>query len=170
LRNFLKQAWGAIRNLTPRHWGWLHFKLAMIYWASVMMRFPPDAVADSLKEPYIFIWTAMTMFGGLVSMVGLFMSAQPATNRFHVVGVSIELAGLCLFIIGPIVYWTTQLSIFVTNQDHLPLMERLHTRYAVICLAYAMTAAIVARILVVFPRFRRYSKRPDPSRHFPDAN
>jgi hypothetical protein len=146
--------------MTLRHWGWLHFKLALIYWANVMYRWTPIAVADTLKEPYLAIWTTMTIFGGALSVVGLIMSAQPASNRFHVIGVSIELAGLCFFIVGPIVYWTTQLALLLTNADHLPLDARMHTRYALCCFAYAMIAAIVARILVVFPRFRKYSKRP----------
>lgn len=160
LKHFLRGIGHALRNLTLRHWGWLHFKVALIYWANVMYRWTPVAVADTLREPYLVIWTGMTVFGGLLSIVGLVMSAQPANNRFHVVGVSIELAGLCFFIIGPIVYWTTQLSLIVTNADHLPFGERMHIRYALVCFAYAMIAAIIARILVVFPRFRKYSRRP----------
>lgn len=148
------------KNMTPRHWGWLHFKLALFYWANVMYRWTPNAVADSLREPLLLIWTLLTCIGAVVSIVGLVMSAQPANNRFHVIGVSIELSGLCLFIIGPFVYWTTQLSILLTRSDGAPnMVTEMHTRYAICCFAYAMMAAIVARILVVLPRFRQYSRR-----------
>jgi hypothetical protein len=145
---------GFFRNLTIRHWGWVHFKLTILYWASVMFRFTPEGVYSTLQQPIVAIWTILTALGAIISVTGLMFSAQPRQSRFHTSGVSIELAGLLMFITGPIVYWITQLSLIMDlRQQGIPVHELLVTRYALVVYSYAMVAAILARILVVLPRF-----------------
>lgn len=141
------------RRLTLRHWSWIHFKVAMLVWAAILLTYTPTAVAGALGAVVILI-SVVTILGSLTSMVGIVMSAQHGT-KVGVIGISVELAGLYFMGAGPLAYLITQLWLAVT----LPGGSQ---RYALVVFAYAMCVALTCRILIVAPR--RNMEAHDPTK------
>lgn len=133
-----------LRRLTPRHWGWLHFKAAMLLWMSLLLIFTPANVYEALGW-VVWLIASVTIFGTLTSMVGLVMSAQHA--KVAVLGLSIELAGLWFTAAGPVAYLITQMYLALNLHDG-------QQRYALCALAYLVCAALACRIIIVAPRVR----------------
>lgn len=127
-----------------RRVAWLHFKLSLGTWAVAFMLVPPTATQSAVGN---ILWLAICLTGAIVSSVGLILGFWARWRRLSVI---IELAGLFLMIVGPFVYWTTQVSIIVEKVTP----DAFQQRFALAIFAWAMIAAVLARIATVFPRFR----------------
>lgn len=136
-----------LKNLTLQDWSWVHFKLAMIAWSIALYTFTPRAIMAALDWLAIMAPT-VTIIGGVVSLVGLFMAVQP--GRVGVLGLTIELSGLYFMTAGPIVYLIAQTYLAST-------LENGDQRYALTVLAYVICAALLCRILIVLPKRSRVS-------------
>ena len=138
-----------LKRLTPRHWAWIHFKVALGFvWASCMIAFTPVALQSALGA-LIPLWMALTIAGTSVSIVGLVMTVS-LNAKIVLYGVSIELAGLCLFVAGPLVYFLTQFTLIFT--------EGPENRLALTAFAYAMVSVLIYRFVVIVPRFFREAR------------
>jgi len=127
-----------------RRIGLINFKLSMAIWAGVLMFFPPTTTLSAVGSVLHIVWTSLTMAGALTCVVALTMTFWPKLRR---ASIPIELTGLCVMIVGPFVYWTTQLTLVFESY------EGFQQRVALSFFAWAMVAAVVARLATVIPRF-----------------
>lgn len=140
---------GAFRRLTPEHLGWLHFKIALgLVWPIALITLTPVTLVGSLGW-VVYFMAITTLTGALVSMTGLVMSAQRGT--LAVVGLSVELAGLFFFLVGPLTYAITYGVLSVTGFGELKNVQFI----PLAIFSYSMVAAIINRIVIVMPRRRR---------------
>lgn len=143
----------ALKRLTPVHWAYIHFKLAVgIAWPVALFLFTPAVVNDALQRSIITAMSGVTVVGGLMSIVGLVMTAQRGNVR--TIGISIELAGIALLSSGPLAYFLTQATLAVNDQDRVAL--------SVFC--YAMLAALICRVVMLLPWFIRTAQAEDIAR------
>lgn len=140
-----------LSRLTPRHWSWLHFKLALLVWSLTFLRYTPIRVDDTLGAQIVQLALGVTALGCLISMVGLIMSAQG--GKAGVIGLSIELSGIYFTFAAPIVYFFTQVWLAAS----LPEGEQ---RYALGVYAYVVIAAMICRLVIVRPRRKREANDP----------
>uniref|UniRef100_A0AAU6R666 Membrane protein n=1 Tax=Micrococcus phage Kurnik TaxID=3092208 RepID=A0AAU6R666_9CAUD len=131
-----------------RRVGWLNFKLSLAAWALVLMFIPPAPVVGAVGYTIHLIWTGMALVGALTSAVGITISFWP--QHAMKVGVPIELTGLALMIVGPLIYFTTQLNLAFSD-----LPDSFQSRIALVFYAWAMVCAVIARLCAVIPRFHR---------------
>lgn len=140
----------AIKRLTPVHWAYIHFKLAIgLAWPIALFNFTPEVVNDALQRSIISAMAGVTITGGMMSIVGLVMTAQRGNIR--TIGISIELAGIALLSSGPLAYFLTQSTLAITDPERVAL--------AVFC--YAMLAALVCRVVMLLPWFIRTAHAED---------
>lgn len=140
----------ALKRLTPVHWAYIHFKLAIgLAWPTALFLFTPAVVNDALQRSIISAMAGVTIVGGLMSIVGLVMTAQRGNVR--TIGISIELAGIALLSSGPLAYFLTQSTLAFDDQDRVAL--------AVFC--YAMLAALICRVVMLLPWFIRTAQAED---------
>ena len=132
-------------HLSPIDWAFLNLKVALgIVWP--VCYFSGDSIRPAgTGGVFLWLWCAFTVVGFLVSLSGLIMAAQP--KRFRVPGRQIEVAGIWLFAGGPVCYGIIQAGLLAESHDPI--------RGAQIALAYALTAALVARVLIVKEGMRR---------------
>jgi hypothetical protein len=139
----------ALKRLTPVHWAYIHFKLAIgIAWPIALWAFTPAVVNDALQRTIVSSMAGTTILGGLMSVVGLVMTAQ--RGKVRTIGVSIELAGIALLSSGPLAYFLTQATLALENTERIAL--------AFFC--YAMLAALICRLVMLLPWFIREAQ-PD---------
>lgn len=136
---------GFFGHLSVQDWSWVHFKIAMITWAVLLFLYTPIPVAAALGV-LSTLCTVITAIGGVVSLVGLFLSVQP--GKKSIIGLTIELAGISFMAAGPFTYFVIQIYLAAT----LPTGDQ---RYALIVLAYAICAALMCRLLIVYPKRAR---------------
>ncbi len=137
------------RNMRARDWGWLHFKFAMAVWALLTLAAQPESINTAVANALVIVWFGLTMTGGVLSMVGIVMAAQP--GRCSVIGISIELVGLILLFVGPFLF----LVLFVARG-----MMADDWKWSGIGLTYALSAAMLARVIMVLPRYLREAHDP----------
>lgn len=136
----------AFRRLTFQHVGWLVFKVIMgIGWPIALITLTPISLLGSLGW-VIYFMAITTLVGGVVSSLGLIATAQ--TGRLAVLGLSIELSGLSLFIVGPLTYAFTYTALSIYGFGHISNI----TFIPITIFAYGMVAAIFNRILIVAPQ------------------
>jgi hypothetical protein len=136
---------GVFSRLTPRHWGWIIFKLLVgVAWPLALIFTTPTTVLATVGW-VIFLIALTALGGGLLSVIGIVMSAQ--RGAAGVIGLSVELAGLCLFIVGPICYAIINLALTVTGYHNFHGYQFLPSAV----FSTAMVSAIVNRILIVAP-------------------
>lgn len=131
-----------------RRAAWLHFKLALGAWAVAFMLVPPVVTIEAVNN---VVWLMVCLTGSIVSATGLILGFWTKRRRASII---VELAGILLMIVGPVVYWTTQLSILNSGDP-----EAFQGRFALSFYAYAMVAAVLARLATVFPRFSLKQRR-----------
>lgn len=135
------------KRLTPRHWSWIHFKFALgIGWGSAMFLVPPDSLTIALTNDSLAVWSIGTMIGGIVSIVGIFMTVS-LSDKWKMRGLGTEIVGLILLGGGPLQYCLIQIGFLIEGS--------LTNRYALAWFAYAMIAAIIARGVQIVPTFVR---------------
>lgn len=138
-----------LKRLTPRHWAWLHFKIMLgVFWAVLMFVYTPYGIENALGRGLVTGWLLVTIIGCLTSVVGLVMTV--GDGKVHVLGVSVELVGLILFSVGPVIYFFTQLALLF-NGD-------IRDRLALVVLAYAMCSVFIYRFVVIVPRYRQEAR------------
>ncbi len=136
-------------RLTGRHWAWLHFKAAIIAWAIAYASLTPPTTAAALAAGLRWAWLGATVAGAIVSSLGMILAVQ-RSERAKKRGTQVELAGLSLMSVGPVVFFTTQLS-FVLDRS----VDDWQYRIGLVFFGYAMVAAVVARLVAVIPRYRQ---------------
>lgn len=94
-------------------WFWASAKVFAIAWLVSYAFLAPAPTFDALG---VLLWVAMpvAVCGGLVALVGLFWSTRDATGR----ALSLELSGLCVLIVGPLVHASTMVWIMVLGLDN----------------------------------------------------
>lgn len=136
--------------LKTQHWALINFKLALgVVWPTLMLLATPVALQSVLGNVFVYAWTISTFIGGIVSIEGLIMSAQEDRPRIRLLGISIELIGLFFMAGGVLAYFSTQLSILLSQTDQF------QNRLALTVFAYAMLASLIWRISIVGGRRRR---------------
>lgn len=137
-----------LRRVRARTWAWLHFKLALgIGWTHAMLFVTPASISEAADRTAVLLWLIPTFAGAVVSIVGMF-GEYSLDARMKQAATSVELFGLALFAGGPFQYLLVQVSLWP---------EQFDARYALAWFAYAMVAAIAARIVSVVDR----NVRPD---------
>ena len=145
MKRWCRVARRALNHLTPVDWVFVNFKVALgIMWP--VFYFSGDSVRPAgTGGLFLWLWCTFTVVGFLVSLAGLIMAAQP--KRFRIPGRQVEIAGIWLFLGGPVCYGILQFGLLM--ETHNPI------RGAQVALAYALTAALVARVLIVRDGVRR---------------
>lgn len=142
----LKTIVRGVKRLTPIHWAYLHFKLAIgVAWPATLWAVTPTVLHDALKMQMVGLMCLTTLLGALLSIVGLVMTAQ--RGRVRTIGVSVELAGIALLSSGPLAYFLSQTTLAFSGNGH--------ERAALAVFSYAMLAAIVCRLIMLIPWFIR---------------
>lgn len=134
-------------------WLWIHFKLALLVWSVLLYHFTPPQVQDTQGSFLTGLMTIVTGIGAVIAIVGLIVKNQG--GEITLVGTEIELGGLFFMAAGPVTYLFTQISLAL----NLPNGEG-ETRYALCAFAYALCAALLARIAIVFDHFRKQTRDP----------
>ncbi len=127
-----------------RRFAWIHFKLAIASWALAFMFLPPTTTQDSIGN---YIWLGVCFIGALSSALGLTLGFR---SKWRTSSVVIELAGLSAMLVGPVIYFSAQLFLVIQGTD-----ETFQQRFALLFFAWAMVAAVLARMATVIPRFHR---------------
>lgn len=140
-----------LHHLTAVDWAFLNVKISLgLVWP--LFFFSGDSLLPAgTGGLFLWLWCACTVLGFIVSVTGLIMAAQP--SKCHARGRRVELAGIWLFLGGPVCYGILQLGLLA--ETHNPI------RGAQIALAYALTAALVARLFIVRDGVRQASIRPE---------
>lgn len=135
-------------HLQAQHWAWLNALVALGVWGICIGFFTPVSYGVLFQQPLIGIWSAVTVLGVAIVIVGVLWSvAKSAVMR--TLAVSVELLGLCIASAGPLVYFIAQVvQFFEPTSDG-------GTRYALTFFAYFALSMIIYRIVVLFPRFRK---------------
>lgn len=143
-----------LKRLRARHWAWLHFLAVIgVGWPLFMIFTPPELIAGVLHPAILAIAMIVSLVGTLIAMFGYFASQQQ--DKLGVIGVSIELSGLILSILGPGAY-------FVTRIYMLFLPETAGVLSSPLFFSYALCAVYLYRFVIVLPRFR--FEATDPSK------
>ena len=127
--------------------GWLHFKLALAGWALAMMLIPPVPVIAAIGTALHLVWTITTLVGAVISSTGLILSFRP---KYYKVSLTVELGGLYILLVGPMIYLGTQITLLVDGLPH-----SFTPRLALTVFAYAMVAAVGARLFTVVPKLHK---------------
>ncbi len=137
-------------------WAQLHAKIAGAAWPIVFFVITPQRVSDSLGSVLIWVMTASTFVGALVSIVGLVMAARHPdeesaelrrTLRRTLRGLAIELLGIAGMLLGIALYFLTQAVLsFGPDGDQ---------RVALTVFVYFTGAMLVARLVSVRRRRRK---------------
>lgn len=147
-----------VRRLRPHQWAWLHFKFALgIGWSTAILFVTPTQIQQVTSEGGLRVWAYGTLAGAIVSLVGMFINLADSEKRARF-GIRLELTGLILFAGGPLQYLIVQVTL-LTQSD-----EAFSQRYALTWFAYAMLAAVIVRLVIVFTAMRR-GVRPDRTRN-----
>lgn len=126
---------------------WIHFKLALAgVWVALIVTVPSEFLANYAHTWFFAFWMLSALGGTAVSVTGLLMSAGPPPMRRK--GFRVELVGLCGAAAGPLCYFAISIVDFIDG-------ETTPGRLIIAGLAYALFAALVARIVTVVQAARR---------------
>ena len=136
-------------HLTPVDWAFVNVKIALgVVWP--LFYFSSDPVRPRGTDGlFLWLWCGFTLVGFVVSLTGLIMAAQP--RRFRYSGRQVEIAGIWLVAGGLVCYGILQAALLWETHDPI--------RGAQIALAYALIAALVARVLIVRDGVRQAATR-----------
>lgn len=142
---------GYLRRLRGRHWAWIHFLLAVgVAWPLFVIFSPPEFIIGFLDPIVLTVSMWVALIGTLTTIWGYASSQQE--GRIGVIGISIELAGLILAIVGPASYAVTRIFILLSPES-VGLSSGLF-------FSYALFAVFLYRLVVVVPRFRFEARDP----------
>lgn len=140
------------RKLTSiiRRIAWLNVKLGFIGWGLAMMFVPPTPVLAVQGHVFQYIWTGLVVLGATLGAIGICVSMTLDAKLIRRVAVALELTGLSLMFIGPVVYLITQIGLLTSD-----LPTSFQTHFALVWYAYIVVAYTIARFTMVVPRFHR---------------
>lgn len=143
------------RKLTSiiRRIAWLNVKLGFIGWGFAMMFIPPTTILEVHGQIFQYIWTGLVVLGATLGAIGICVSMTLDANLMRRVAVPLELTGLSLMFIGPVVYLITQLGLLTSD-----LPTSFQARFALVWYAYIVVAYTIARFAMVVPRFHRVGR------------
>lgn len=148
----------AFKRLTLQHWGWLAFKMTLgVLWPLSILDTVPPALIDSLGW-VIYLVCFSTLTGASVSMVGLVMSAQRGVAA--VIGLTVELVGLSLMLVGPIANALTQFMLAGVGFDYQGAHYSGPQLLPGAFISLAIFLALINRVLIVLPARRRQASDP----------
>lgn len=136
-----------------RRIAWLNVKLGFIGWGLAMMLVPPTPIIELQGRTFQYVWTGLVILGAALGAVGICVSMMLNAGLIRRVAVPLELTGLTLMFVGPLVYFITQAGLLTSD-----LPESFQSRFALVWYAYIVMAYTVARFCMVAPRFHRAGK------------
>lgn len=141
-------------RLSRSLWGWLIFKLIFgVGWPLALLTFTPASLLASLGW-VIYLVASTTLTGALISIVGLILSAQSGTRA--TVGLTVELVGILLMLVGPISYCLTLVTVATVGFGGTPGWQFIPSVF----FSAGMVSAIVNRLLIVLQVRSRVSHQP----------
>ena len=122
---------------------WMHFKLVLgVIWPAVILSLPPQPTDDgTLDDGVVLFWAWLTIAGAVVSIIGIVIARWFRLG----VGTGLELTGLSFMFTGPFVAFVVYVYLACNEGDV--------SRLSGAVLAYALCAAMLARISIVYPRY-----------------
>ena len=139
-------------NLPLRDWAWILVSVLAIIWMERYIQHMPDAMHDILGNVLELIFTTAAL-GAVANIIGVFTSAQPH-ERSQRNGPVFEVAGLLMMAAAPLVYSSSQLWIVV---QQVAVESDVHE--GPVWSGLILAAVYLNRIITVFPRYRRGSRR-----------
>lgn len=136
-----------------RRAAWLNVKLGFIAWGFVMMFRPPTPILEIQGQVFQYIWTGLVVIGATMGAVGICISMTLNPSLIRRVSVPLELSGLGLMAIGPVVYFISQLGLLTSDVPY-----SVDQRLALVLYAYIVIAYTIARFCMVAPRFHRVGR------------
>lgn len=144
-RSIVKRIGDFVRRITPRHWAWIHFKLALgLGWGTAVLFVTAPSIRETISEQSIQLWSIGTVIGGLISIVGIVVTVS-RNEMWQIRGLGAETIGLVLLAGGPFQYLLIQVAYLVNGQ--------FDQRYQLAWFAYSMLAAIIVRMVIIIPQF-----------------
>lgn len=140
------------KRMRARHWAWMSFLFfSGVAWPTFMLLTPPELVTDILDPTVLFAAMVISLIGTLVTMFGYFASQQ--VGKLGVIGVSLELSGLSLSVLGPAAYLITRVyEWFTPDSDGLT---------SAVLFTCSVLAVYIYRFVIVIPRFRFEAHDPN---------
>lgn len=135
-------------RLVGQHWAWLNALVALGAWGIVIGFFTPVSYNILYQQPFIGIWSVVTVIGVAIAITGVLWSVSRSAVR-RTLAVSVELIGLCFAAVGPVLFFLAQVFLFTT-----PTPDG-STRYALAFFAYFALSMLIYRIVVLLPRFNK---------------
>ena len=139
-------------NLPVQDWGRIVIKFLVVMWIIRYLVNIPAAMTDALSGILSPVFE-VAAFGGIVAIIAVFISAQP-TEKSQRNGPVIEVAGLLLLMAAPLVFASTQLWIVIQNT-----VPEAAIHESPVWLGLAIAAVFADRIIEIFPRYKRSSRR-----------
>ena len=135
------------RALNPRHWAWVHVIIAAgIWWPAFLLSSPPEFLEWNLDHTVLALSMGTAILGAVLMVFGFLCSQQ--TGKPGVLGVSIELVGIILASVGPVVYLVAYTYLLILDADDVNFGSAF-------VLAYTICALYLYRATIVVPRFRK---------------
>ena len=136
-----------------RRLAWLNVKAGFIGWGLTMMFLPPTPILELQGHIFQYVWTGLTVIGAILGFIGICISMSLNPSLIRRIAVPLELSGLALMVIGPVVYFITQWGLLFSN-----FPSSYEQRIALVWYAYIVIAYTVARFCMVAPRFHRVGR------------
>jgi hypothetical protein len=133
------------KRLRARHWAWASvLAVAAVWWPLFIISTPPDFIQTSIDPGILIFCMVVATVGGVIKILGYL--ASQLSGRVGVIGVSVELAGLCLSAVGPAAYlvislygiWAPDVSVEINSG---------------FILAVAVLTMYLYRAIIIIPRF-----------------
>ena len=138
-------------NVPGRSWTWIVVKVLATVWMIRYMTNTPqvthDILGDVLQTTFL-----IASFGSVLSIVGMFISAQPK-EWTHRNGPLFEIVGLLLLVSGPLIYASTQLWIVIVNT--IPMANQ---REGLVWMGLTLASVFVVRIIELFPTYLKSNR------------
>lgn len=115
-----------------------------IGWPIFVIVGPPEFISGFLDPIVLTVCMWVCMIGSITALWG-YASSQ-CGGKLGVIGVSIELAGLILAIVGPLSYVVTRIFLLLSPES-IGLTTTM-------IFAYAILSIFIYRLATVIPRFR----------------
>jgi nitrogen fixation/metabolism regulation signal transduction histidine kinase len=126
------------RRLSAVDIAWLHFKVALAVLLFIPLLASPT-MQNSTTGVFLTAWVVVSVIGTLLSTIGLLLGAQ--RDGVRRAGIRLEMAGLCLLIVGPAAFMMILLGLMVDGGTN---------RWTGIMFCYVICAALVSRMVTVW--------------------
>lgn len=139
-----------LRNVSKQAWAWIHFKFAIgIAWPIMTLAQLPPTVSITVGHWLAIVWLSLSVLGASLAIAGLIMQAQP--GRCAVMGIPVELVGLIFLFSGPFLFCLLYLILGILGNGW---------RLVAIGLCWGLSAAMIARMAMVIPKYLREAHDP----------